>query len=164
MSLNKNEKIGVFLAVILALLFFLFTGNFFDGNSSDISSNTPPEQDSDQNPAALSELITEDVILGDGAEAVPGSLVTVHYNGFLTDGTKFDSSVDRGEPFQFLLGSGQVIKGWDQGVSGMKIGGVRRLSIPPNLGYGSKQAGQIPPGSTLLFEIELLEVQNQEQP
>lgn len=93
---------------------------------------------------------------GSGAEALPGATVSVHYTGWLTDGRKFDSSRDRGQPFSFNLGGGQVIRGWDQGVEGMKVGGRRRLIIPPDLGYGSRGVGPIPPGATLLFNVELL--------
>ena len=100
-----------------------------------------------------------DNVVGSGATAVPGSMVKVHYSGFLTSGVKFDSSRDRGEPFSFPLGAGQVIKGWDEGVAGMKVGGQRQLRIPPNLGYGSAGAGgTIPPNATLIFDVELLDV------
>lgn len=100
-----------------------------------------------------------DVVAGTGREAVSGNLVTVHYTGWLTNGTKFDSSVDRRDPFSFPIGSGKVIKGWDEGVAGMKIGGKRKLTIPPQLGYGSRGAGGvIPPNATLVFDVELLEV------
>jgi len=103
------------------------------------------------------ELEIEDLAVGAGEEARPGHLVTVHYTGWLTNGTKFDSSVDRGKPFEFQLGEGRVIQGWDQGVAGMRIGGRRKLTIPPHLGYGSRGAGNvIPPDSTLVFEVELL--------
>jgi FKBP-type peptidyl-prolyl cis-trans isomerase len=105
----------------------------------------------------MSTLIIEDLQLGDGAQAQAGQQVTVHYTGWLTDGRKFDSSVDRGQPFVFPLGRGRVIQGWDQGVAGMKIGGKRRLTIPPELGYGERGAGGvIPPNATLIFEVELL--------
>jgi len=97
---------------------------------------------------------------GAGAEAKNGDLVAVHYTGWLTDGTKFDSSVDRGEPFAFVLGSGQVIRGWDEGVAGMKIGEKRKLTIPPELGYGASGVGPIPPNATLVFEVELIAVEN----
>ena len=101
----------------------------------------------------------EDLKVGDGAEAKNGDRVEVHYTGWLENGTKFDSSVDRGKPFPFPLGAGRVIKGWDQGVAGMKVGGKRKLIIPPALGYGERGAGGvIPPNATLIFEVELLKI------
>jgi FKBP-type peptidyl-prolyl cis-trans isomerase FkpA len=101
----------------------------------------------------------EDLVEGEGATATAGQRVVVHYTGWLTDGTKFDSSRDRDEAFDFALGKGQVIRGWDEGVAGMKVGGSRRLTIPPQLGYGARGAGGvIPPNATLVFEVELLEV------
>lgn len=100
-----------------------------------------------------------DLKKGTGAEATPGKTVTVHYTGWLANGKKFDSSVDRHLPFTFLLGRGEVIKGWDEGVAGMKVGGKRQLHIPPELGYGARGAGGvIPPGATLIFDVELLGV------
>ena len=101
-----------------------------------------------------------DITVGTGATANAGKTVTVHYTGWLDKGgKKFDSSVDKGQPFMFQLGAGQVIKGWDEGVSGMKIGGKRQLRIPPELGYGAKGAGGvIPPNATLIFDVELLGV------
>lgn len=99
----------------------------------------------------------EDLSEGDGEIAEAGQMVTVHYTGWLTDGNKFDSSKDRNDPFKFKLGAGNVIRGWDEGVVGMKIGGTRKLTIPANLGYGAQGAGgAIPPNATLVFEIELL--------
>lgn len=105
-------------------------------------------------------LIIEDLIVGDGAEAVKGKDITVHYTGWLTDGTKFDSSVDRRQPFTLTLGVGEVIQGWDEGFGGMKVGGKRKLTIPPEMGYGSRavDGGLIPAHSTLIFEVELLRV------
>jgi FKBP-type peptidyl-prolyl cis-trans isomerase len=100
-----------------------------------------------------------DLKAGQGVEAKPGKVVEVHYTGWLENGTKFDSSVDRKRPFTFRLGAGDVIKGWDEGVDGMKVGGRRKLVIPPDLGYGKRGAGEvIPPGATLIFEVELLGV------
>jgi FKBP-type peptidyl-prolyl cis-trans isomerase FkpA len=120
-----------------------------------------PMADSD-----ISQLQKVDTVTGTGAEARPGRVVRVHYTGWLYDaskddkrGTKFDSSKDRNDPFEFPLGGGQVIPGWDQGVAGMKTGGTRLLTIPPHLGYGARGAGGvIPPNATLVFEVELLEV------
>jgi len=113
----------------------------------------------------MSEKITdsglkyEDLVEGDGAVATPGQTVVVHYTGWLTDGSKFDSSKDRNQPFSFGLGKGMVIRGWEEGVTGMKVGGTRKLTIPSQLGYGAAGAGGvIPPNATLLFEIELLEL------
>lgn len=107
-----------------------------------------------------SGLIIEDLVTGDGAEAAAGQEVTVHYTGWLTDGKKFDSSKDRDDPFVFPLGGGRVIRGWDEGVQGMKVGGRRKLTIPPALGYGARGAGGvIPPNATLVFEVELLGVE-----
>ena len=101
----------------------------------------------------------EDIKVGDGPEAKAGQTVSVHYTGCLADGTKFDSSVDRGQPFSFALGRGQVIAGWDHGVAGMKVGGKRVLTIPAEEGYGARGAGgAIPPNATLVFDVELLGV------
>lgn len=106
-----------------------------------------------------SGLVIEEMEVGSGAQAQVGQMATVHYTGWLTNGTKFDSSVDRGEPFAFPLGRRHVIAGWDEGVQGMKVGGRRKLTIPGNLGYGARGAGGvIPPNATLVFEVELLGV------
>jgi FKBP-type peptidyl-prolyl cis-trans isomerase len=126
---------------------------------------TPPQSKLD---ATMSQLQISDTTVGTGAEAVKGKTVVVHYTGWLYDptapnkkGKKFDSSVDRGQPFTFPLGAGRVIKGWDEGVAGMKVGGKRTLVIPPGMAYGSRGAGGvIPPDATLLFDVELLGVRD----
>ena len=104
------------------------------------------------------ELQVEDIQLGDGKAVVKGALITTQYRGWLEDGTPFDSSFDRGKPFQCVIGTGRVIKGWDQGLMGMQVGGKRKLQVPAHLGYGERSVGAIPPNSDLTFEIELLEV------
>ncbi|MQY52650.1 FKBP-type peptidyl-prolyl cis-trans isomerase [Rhodocyclus tenuis] len=106
-----------------------------------------------------SGLQIEDITVGEGVPAEAGQTVSVHYTGWLTDGVKFDSSRDRNEAFRFPLGGRRVIAGWDEGVAGMRVGGVRKLTIPPQLGYGARGAGGvIPPNATLVFEVELLDV------
>lgn len=105
------------------------------------------------------ELIIEEISMGDGKVAVKGALITTHYRGFLDDGTEFDSSYSRDKPFQCVIGTGRVIKGWDVGIMGMKVGGKRKLCVPAHLAYGERQMGAlIKPNSNLMFEIELLEV------
>lgn len=104
-------------------------------------------------------LLVEDLVVGDGDAAQSGHVVRVHYTGWLVDGSKFDSSRDRNDPFSFHLGQREVIQGWDAGVEGMKVGGIRKLTIPPQMGYGARGAGGvIPPNATLIFEVELLAV------
>jgi FKBP-type peptidyl-prolyl cis-trans isomerase FkpA len=128
--------------------------------------NKPKEKTMTTLPKAVNDLMKIDQKVGDGAEAISPVQVTVHYTGWLYDpskpeghGNKFDSSVDRGEPFSFYLGGGQVIRGWDEGVAGMKVGGKRTLIIPAHMGYGSRGAGGvIPPYATLVFDVELLGV------
>ena len=104
------------------------------------------------------ELIIEDLQPGDGKAVVKGALITTQYRGWLADGSEFDSSFSRGKPFQCVIGTGRVIKGWDQGLMGMQVGGKRKLFVPAHLGYGERAMGSIPPNSNLIFEIELLEV------
>ena len=109
-------------------------------------------------PAWAGELKIEDLREGKGARAERGSIVAVHYTGWLENGDRFDSSLDRGQPYSFTLGAGEVIPGWDQGVVGMREGGARRLTIPPELAYGRRGIGPIPPDATLVFEVRLLRV------
>jgi FKBP-type peptidyl-prolyl cis-trans isomerase FkpA len=121
--------------------------------------NASPTKVTGKSTTTASGLQYWDITVGNGATATAGKNVKVHYTGWLTTGKKFDSSVDRGQPFSFPLGGGRVIKGWDEGVAGMKVGGKRQLRIPPELGYGERGApGAIPPNATLIFDVELLDV------
>ena len=113
---------------------------------------------SSTSPTGATKLEIVDLTVGTGATAVNGDTVTVNYVGTLTNGTKFDSSIDRGQPFTFVLGAGKVIAGFDQGIAGMKVGGKRKLTIPPSLGYGINPQGTIPGNSTLIFEVDLLSI------
>ena len=114
--------------------------------------------DSGTSPSGGGTLVIEDLVVGTGATAAVGDTVTVHYVGTFTNGTKFDSSYDRGQPYPFQIGAGRVIAGWEQGVPGMKIGGKRRLTIPPSLAYGNQAVGSIPANSTLVFDIDLVSI------
>jgi FKBP-type peptidyl-prolyl cis-trans isomerase len=134
-------------------------GNNDKSNAANAPSTSSPMKVNGQPTTTPSGLQYWDIVVGTGGTAVAGTTVKVHYTGFLTTGEKFDSSRDRNEPFSFSLGAGQVIKGWDEGVAGMKVGGQRQLRIPPGLGYGASGAGGvIPPNATLIFDVELLEV------
>jgi peptidylprolyl isomerase len=146
-------------APFLTLLAILGVVPGCGGNKSVPPSTSSPAKITGPPTTTSSGLQYWDNVVGSGATAAPGNMVKVHYTGFLTSGEKFDSSRDRGEPFSFALGAGEVIKGWDEGVAGMKVGGQRQLRIPPNLGYGAAGAGGvIPPNATLIFDVELLEV------
>lgn len=152
----------VFVAIVIAGFAYISSGT--EGGSAEEANPQSFEENAEGGVEGLQDntggdLQTEDLVVGTGDEAAPGKTVTVNYKGTLTDGTQFDSSYDRGEPFSFNLGSGSVIQGWDIGVAGMKVGGKRKLTIPPRLGYGERGTGGIPPNSTLVFEVELLKVE-----
>src|SRR3989338_6085105 len=151
-NLNKNQWIAVF--VSLALLgYILFTGpimNFLNPSIGNSQSQTS---------ASKTSFSVEEVAVGTGSITEPGDTLSVHYVGTLTDGRVFDSSLDRNLPFSFTLGVGQVIRGWDEGLIGMRVGGKRLLTVPPEYGYGDQGVGAIPPNSTLVFMVELLDDQ-----
>jgi len=157
--MRKEQTITriILLTTGIIALALLFAGCEKKAGDTAADQATPPATET-TNKANGSGLVIEDIKVGTGATAKPGDTVTVHYTGWLTDGTKFDSSLDRDEPFTFKLGAGEVIAGWDQGVAGMKVGGKRKLTIPPELGYGDQGIGPIPPHATLVFDIELLNV------
>ncbi|HWV46232.1 MAG TPA: FKBP-type peptidyl-prolyl cis-trans isomerase [Nitrospira sp.] len=139
-----------YVCLIVVITFLLGWGNAMAGNEKETSM---------QEVTTSSGLKYVDQVIGVGDAAVVGKTASVHYTGWLENGKKFDSSVDRGQPFSFPLGAGRVIKGWDEGVQGMKVGGKRKLTIPSDLGYGSRGAGGvIPPNATLIFDVELLGV------
>ena len=148
------SKAGVYLIIlvfIVPIIILLLLGK--------VSKQTPTPS-ATITESKMEELKIEEMVVGTGDEAVNGKKVTVNYSGTLINGTKFDSSYDRGVLFSFNLGAGEVIKGWDQGVTGMKVGGKRKLTIPSSLGYGATGAGGvIPPNATLIFEVELLKVE-----
>ena len=151
----------VFIVLIVGVVgILLFTVLFSKAPQEKESSPSSNQQQAEESlPVLEASLQISDVTVGKGKEAKTGNKVSVHYKGTLLDGTKFDSSYDRGKPFEFVLGAGQVIQGWDQGVGGMKVGGKRKLVIPPLLAYGEQGIpGAIPPNATLMFEVELLDV------
>lgn len=154
-----KRTIIIGLAIILVIIFASMFGKKWFGKSAQSASPAPDAYAQLAVPSA-GQVGIEEITVGTGAAAKAGDTVVVHYTGTLTDGTKFDSSVDRNEPFTFHLGQGEVIKGWDKGVAGMKVGGKRKLTIPPDLGYGASgtPGGPIPPNATLVFEVELLKV------
>ena len=148
--MNKKTIIAVVIAVVVVGV--LIGGGLVGG----LFTSSNKTQDTSMQQAA--QVQSKDIVVGTGDIAVAGKQVTVHYVGVFSDGKKFDSSIDRGTPFTFKLGAGEVIKGWDIGVEGMKVGGKRILVVPPSLGYGEKDYGPIPGNSTLIFEIQLLGV------
>ena len=152
--------IGIAAVLIVVAGVLIWNASRSAAPSSSTAQSTPPQSTSVNQEVTLpSGLKVVDLVVGTGAQPKAGQTVTVHYTGTLTDGKKFDSSKDRNQPFSFALGVGQVIKGWDEGVATMKVGGKRKLTIPPELGYGaSGSSGVIPPNATLIFEVELLSI------
>lgn len=161
----SKKIIFLLLALLIVGVGFYYLGVKNKGATPNLSTpaaviiSPSPSASSSATIQKMDGLIIEDITVGTGAEAIAGKLITVNYLGTLLDGTKFDSSYDRNAPFQFTLGAGEVIKGWDEGFSGMKVGGKRKLTISPELGYGSVAMGTIPANSTLVFEVELLKVE-----
>ncbi|MBX4198104.1 FKBP-type peptidyl-prolyl cis-trans isomerase [Candidatus Parcubacteria bacterium] len=155
MNISKQEWItlAVGLVIIIGLIFINIRG----AASNTLLNNSMDSQNQEQSSTPAQLQITDEKV-GTGAEAKTGSTVSVHYTGTFANGQKFDSSRDAGKPFSFTLGAGNVIKGWDQGLIGMKVGGKRKLVIPPGLAYGPNDHGPIPGNSTLYFEVELLDV------
>lgn len=161
-KLSKEESIAVVVALVLVAGFIAFgvLGFFGSSSSSNLSLNNLNMDISNNGTttAQKPQLLVDDTTVGTGTEAVAGKHVTVNYRGTLLDGSVFDSSYERGTPFDFDLGAGQVIQGWEQGIVGMKVGGKRKLVIPPALAYGDRAIGPIPANSALIFEVELLDV------
>jgi FKBP-type peptidyl-prolyl cis-trans isomerase len=151
---QRNRRIliiAILLLTIAAAAYAVFSGNTRKNNASDADLTT-----------TASGLQYQELVVGSGPEAKPGDTVSVHYTGWLEDGTKFDSSLDRGQPLPFTIGQGGVIPGWEEGVAGMQVGGKRKLVIPPELAYGPQgYPGVIPPNATLTFEVELLQINSQ---
>lgn len=149
------NKYSLFILVVIILVGGV---TYFFLNKNSVESESMKTQETSNQTSQATELKIEDIKVGTGDVVEKGDTVVINYVGTLTDGTKFDSSYDRNEPFQTEIGVGRVIEGWDKGVVGMKVGGKRRLTIPPEMGYGQQGVGPIPPNSTLIFDVELLEV------
>ncbi len=154
-TLNKNEKIASGIGILVVGFFFVFGGTVI----SIFKTGQLPQDQSAVATTTVPQVTVQDVQVGTSTiMAEPGDTITVNYVGAFTNGTVFDSSISRHEPFTFTLGAGQVIPGWDQGLVGMKVGGKRILTVPPTLGYGDKDYGPIPANSTLVFQVELVSV------
>lgn len=156
-KLSKKEWIASLLAVVF-VAYALFGGEIMSLFKGTMSENTTSQSAGLGN--APTGVVINDVKVGTGREVKQGDVLSVHYILSLQDGTVIQNSKDFGTPFQFVLGAGQVIQGWEQGFAGMKVGGTRTMAIPPELGYGESQAGPIPPNSTLIFTVELLDAQD----
>ena len=155
-KISKNQVVAIVVSLVVITGFVIFgsLGLF----SSSLSLNNLNMNISDNGSQQAPQLLISDLVVGTGTEAIAGKHIVVNYKGTLIDGTEFDSSYSRGVPFDFDLGAGQVIAGWEQGFEGMKVGGKRKLVIPANLAYGDRAIGPIPANSTLVFEVELLDV------
>ncbi len=158
-KLSRREWIGVSVALVGAFGLFFFGGYVFKQSAppADQNSSGTASADVSQNPAS-SGLAIEDMTAGQGAAVKSGDQVTVNYIGTLADGTKFDSSYARGQPLSFIAGSAEIIPGFDQGVLGMKVGGERKITIPPDLAYGARAVGAIPANSTIIFDVTLVKI------
>ena len=157
MKTNTKQLIAVFSGIVVVAALFILGDFYFKGGFFNNAENMTEENGIADNNGGL---VIEDREVGAGQLVREGQLLSVHYIGTLENGVKFDSSLDRGEPFQFVLGTGQVIKGWDKGLVGMRVGGKRHLVIPAEMAYGERQIGPIPPNSTLIFDVELLGAQD----
>lgn len=162
-KLSQKQLIAVLVSLVVITLFFAgsFVLQSMVYSQSEVSINKEISMDTNNTSfsSSVSGFEVEDLVVGTGVEATPGKVIVVNYRGALTDGQVFDSSYERGQPFSFTLGAGQVISGWDKGFAGMKVGGKRRLIIPSDMGYGpSGVPNVIPPNATLIFEVELLDV------
>ncbi len=155
--MNQRVIIGILVAAVVIIGVFVIRD--IRKNTSQPQLTTETLSEATPVPITDAKVQIEEIEVGTGEEVKSGDTVVMHYRGTLEDGTQFDSSYDRGEPFTTQIGTGAVIQGWDQGVPGMKVGGKRKLTIPPELGYGAADMGDIPPNSTLIFEVELLEIQ-----
>lgn len=160
--MSKNFVFAILAAIVFlggfSYYIFVLGGTLSPTQQADKKTTADTLGTQTTNTKTHSSLKTEDITIGKGPAVKSGDTIVIDYKGTLTDGTKFDSSYDRGTPFETQIGVGRVIKGWDMGVVGMKVGGKRKLTIPPALGYGDQEQGSIPPNSTLIFEVELREI------